>query len=164
MPKKKLVKLVKAEKIRMTARSEQGAFRTEFDLQKPLAIWPVFPLTEEERRRLDEDDPLDEVGQNVGKKRNNQQRAWGYLDDDERAAAIIDDMLSGCPDDVIAANLAVRMRVIVEFKRQYGITEEALKKHLPDAKKLADRNCGKTTPEALAPELWNLMKDDAASL
>ena len=156
--------LVKAEKIRMTARSEQGAFRTEFDPQKPLAIWPVFPLTEEERCRLDEDDPLDEVGQNVGKKRNNQQRAWGYLDDDERAVAIIDDMLTGCLDDVIAANLAVRMRVVVEFKKQHGITEEALKKHLPDAKKLADRNCGKTTPNELAPELWKLLKNDAASL
>ena len=160
----KIELLVHPEKIRNTSRSEQPAFRTEFDPSHPFAQWPAYKLTPEERRRLDEDDPLDEVGQNIGKKRNNQQRAWVYLDDDERAAAIIDDMLTGCPDDVIAANLAVRMRVIVEFKRQYGITEEALKKHLPDAKKLADRNCGKTTPEVLAPELWKLMRDDAASL
>ena len=160
----KIELLVQAEKIRMTARSEQNSFRTEFDLQNPVAVWPMYPLNEEERRRLNEDDPLDEVGQNVGKKRNNQQRAWTYLDDDERAAAIIDDMLTGCLDDVIAANLAIPPRAVVEFKNQYGITEDELKKHLPDAKKTAARNCGKTTPEVLAPELWKLMKDDAASL
>ena len=160
----KIELLIRAEKIRMTAKNEQGAFRTEFDPKNPCAVWPAFPLTEEEKHRLNEDDPLDEVGQNVGKKRNNQQRAWVYLDDDERAAAIIDDMLTGCLDDVIAANLAVRMRAVVEFKKQYGITEEALKKHLRDAKELAERDCGKATPEALAPKLWKLMKNDAASL
>ena len=160
----KIELLVQAEKIRMTARSEQGSFRTEFDTKNPYAVWPVFPLTEEERRRLNEDDPLDEIGRNIGKKRNNQQRAWVYLDDDERAVAIIDDMLTGCLDDVIAANLAVWMRAVVEFKKQHGITEEALKKHLRDAKELAERDCGKATPEALAPKLWKLMKNDAASL
>ena len=56
------------------------------------------------------------------------------------------------------------MRAVVEFKKQHGITEEALKKNLRDAKELAERDCGKATPEALAPKLWKLMKNDAASL
>ena len=154
----KIELLVQAEKIRMTARSEQGSFRTEFDPKEPSSVWPVFPLTDEERCRLNEDDPLDEVGSNIGKKRNNQQRAWRYLDDDERAIAIIDDMLTGCLDDVIAANLAVRERCVSEFKRQNGISDDALTRHLREAKKTAEKEQGNSKPSVLAPILWNALK------
>ena len=150
--------LVRAEKIRMTARTDQSSFRTEFDPKNPLSVWPVFPLTEEERRRLNEDDPLDEVGSNIGKKRNNQQRAWRYLDDDERAVAIIDDMLTGCLDDVIAANLAVRQVAVTEFKCRKGISEEVLRSHLPAAKKKAEEEKGSGKPSVLAPILWEILK------
>ena len=157
----KIELLVQAEKIRMTARSEQGTFRTEFDPKKPRSVWPVFPLTEEERRRLNEDDPLDEVGSNVGKKRNNQQRAWRYLDDDERAVAIIDDMLTGCLDDVIAANLAVRQMAVTEFKCRNGISEETLRSHLPAAKKKAENDQGNSRPSVLAPIIWEFLKKES---
>lgn len=72
---KKIELLVRAEKIRMTSRAEQAAFRTEFDPEDPVEVWPVFELTEEQRRRLDIDDPLGEVERNVGKKRKNNQLA-----------------------------------------------------------------------------------------
>ena len=157
----KIELLVQAEKIRMTARSKQGTFRTEFDPKKPRSVWPVFPLTEEERHRLNEDDPLDEVGSNVGKKRNNQQRAWRYLDDDERAVAIIDDMLTGCLDDVIAANLAVRQMAVAEFKCRNGISEETLRSHLPAAKKKAENDQGNSRPSVLAPIIWEFLKKES---
>ena len=80
----KIELLIRAEKIRMTAKNEQGAFRTEFNPKNPCAVWPAFPLTEEEKHRLNEDDPLDEVGQNVGKKRNNQQRAVRWIEGSRR--------------------------------------------------------------------------------
>ena len=82
-----------------------------------------------------ENDPLGEVERNIGKKRKNNQLAWEYLNDDERATAILDDMLNGCLDDVIAADLAVRESVIADFKRQNHISRETLDQFLPDAKK-----------------------------
>ena len=152
--------LVRAEKIRMTSKGEQTAFYTEFNPNQPTAVWSIRDLTPEERRRLDEDDPLGEVEMNVGKKRNDHRLAWRYLNDDERAVAIICDMLSGCHDDVIAANFAVRVVVVVEFKQQFGITEEALKQCMPRVRGLAEKKLGnKITPENLAPEIWNSLKD-----
>jgi KaiC/GvpD/RAD55 family RecA-like ATPase len=159
----KIELLVKAEKIRMTARSEQGSFRTEFDTKNPYAVWPVFPLTEEERRRLNEDDPLDEIGRNIGKKRNNRQLAWRFMTDDARAVAIIDDMLSGCPDDVIAANLVVREQALRIFKDEQGICEDALKMHLEEAAREVSREIGPDTPpksDVLAPKIWALIKKE----
>ena len=161
----KIELLVQAEKIRMTARSEQGAFRTEFDPKHPCAVWPVFPLTEEERRRLNEDDPLDEIGRNIGKKRNNRQLAWRFMTDDARAVAIIDDMLSGCPDDVIAANLVVREQALRTFKEEQGICEDSLKMHLEDAAREASREIGTDVPptsDVLAPKIWALFKKERA--
>jgi KaiC/GvpD/RAD55 family RecA-like ATPase len=154
----KIELLVRAEKIRMTSRAEQTAFHTEFDPNQPTEVWPTRSLKKEERRRLDEDDPLGEVEMNVGKKRNDKRLAWRFLNDDDRAIAIIDDTLSGCRDDVIAANLAVREIAIVEFKQQFGITEDALNHHLPMARELAEKNEGKITPNALASEIWKRLK------
>lgn len=156
----KIELLVRAEKIRMTSRAEQTSFHTEFDPNQPTEVWPTRSLKKEERRRLDEDDPLGEVEMNVGKKRNDKRLAWQYLSDDERAVAVICDMLSGCHDDVIAANLAVREIAITEFKQQSGITEKALKLYIPRAREYAEKNLGKKiTPEDLAPEIWKLLKD-----
>ena len=156
----KIELLVQAEKIRMTSKAEQTSFHTEFDPNNPIAVWPARELKPEERCRLNEDDPLGEVEMNVGKKRNDKRLAWQYLTDDERAVAIICDMLSGCHDDVIAANLAVRVIAVIDFKQQFGITEKALNQHLPKARELAEENFGKKiTPEDLAPEIWKLLKD-----
>ena len=161
---KKIELLVQSEKIRMTSRAEQTSFHTEFDPNNPTAVWPTRKLKSEERRRLNEDDPLGEVEMNVGKKRNDKRLAWQYLNDDERAIAIICDMLSGCHDDVIAANLAVREIAITEFKQQFRITEEALKQCMPRARESAENNLGKKiTPEDLAPEIWKLLKDKVNS-
>ena len=161
---KKIELLVQSEKIRMTSRAEQTSFHTEFDPNNPTAVWPTRKLKSEERRRLNEDDPLGEVEMNVGKKRNDKRLAWQYLNDDERAIAIICDMLSGCHDDVIAANLAVREIAITEFKQQFGITEEALKQCMPRARESAENKLGKKiTPEYLAPEIWKLLKDKGNS-
>ena len=149
----------------MTARSEQNSFRTEFDLQNPVAVWPMYPLTEEERRRLNEDDPLDEIGRNIGKKRNNRQLAWRFMMDDARAVAIIDDILSGCPDDVIAANLVVREQALRTFKEEQGICEDSLKMHLEDAAREASREIGTDVPptsDVLAPKIWALFKKERA--
>lgn len=154
----KIELLVRAEKIRMTSRAEQAAFRTEFDPDHPVEVWPMFELTEEQRRSLDIDDPLGEVEMNVGKKRNDHHLAWRFLSDDERAVAIIDDMLSGCHNDVIAANLAVREIAVKDFKQEHGITDKALSEHLSDAKDSAKKNQGKITTDILAVEVWNLLK------
>ena len=160
----KIELLVRAEKIRMTSKAEQTSFHTEFDPNNPTAVWPTRALNKEERYRLDEDDPLGEVEMNIGKKRNDHRLAWGYQEDDERATAIICDMLSGCADDVIAANFAVRVIAITDFKQRFGITEEALKQYIPRARELAEENCGKKiTPEDLAPEIWKLLKDKGNS-
>ena len=156
----KIELLVRAEKIRMTSRAEQTAFHTEFDPNQPTEVWPTRSLKKEERRRLDEDDPLGEVEMNIGKKRNDKRLAWQYLSDEERAVAIICDMLSGCHDDVIAANLAVRVIAVIEFRQQFGITEEALKQCMPKAREYAEKKLGKKiTPEDLAPEIWKSLKD-----
>ena len=84
--------------------------------------------------------------------------AWQFLSDDERAVAIIDDMLSGCHDDVIAANLAVREIAVKDFKQEHGITDKALSEHLSDAKDRAKKNHGKITTDILALEIWNQLK------
>jgi len=155
----KIELLVRAEKIRMTSKAEQTAFHTEFDPKNPTDVWATRELTPEERRRLDEDDPLGEVEMNVGKKRNDKRLAWRYLNDYERAVAIICYMLSGCPDDVIAASLAVRVIAITEFKQEHGITEEALKQCMPMARDLAEKKLGENfTPEDLAPTIWKLLR------
>ncbi len=156
----KIELLVRAEKIRMTSKAEQEAFHTEFDPKDPTTVWETRPLKPEECRRLDIDDPLGEVERNVGKKRKNNQLAWKYLNDDERAIAILDDMLNGCLDDVIAADLAVRESVISDFKQQYGISPEALDLHLAEAKEIAKNNSGKITPNELAPILWKRLTDN----
>ena len=160
----KIELLVRAEKIRMTSRAEQVAFRTEFDPKNPVGVWPMFELKEEQRRRLDIDDPLGEVERNVGKKRKNDQLAWTYLDEEGRGTAIIEGMLNGCHDDVIAADLAVREPVITDFKRQYGISPEALNLHLAEAKEIAKNNSGKITPNELAPILWNKLNNNAKEI
>ena len=157
----KIELLVQAEKIRMTSKAEQTAFHATFDPNQPTAVWATKDLTPEECRRLDEDDPLGEVEMNVGKKRNDKRPAWRFLNDDDRAIAIIDDTLSGCQDDVIAANLAVRVIAITKFKRQFGITEEALKQCMPMARESAEKNQGKITTDILAVEIWKSLKDKA---
>ena len=136
------------------------AFHAVFDPKNPKAVWETRPLTPEERDRLDIDDPFGEVEQNIGKKRNNHRLAWQYLNDDERAVSIIDDMLSGCLDDVIAANLAVRESVIADFKRQHGLSEEAIKPVLPSAKSSAKNIKENFTSDILANEIWKLLKDN----
>ena len=156
----KIELLVRAEKIRMTSRAEQTAFHAVFDPKNPKPVWETKPLTPEECDRLDIDDPLGEVERNVGKKRKNNQLAWKYLNDDERAIAILDDMLNGCGNDVIAADHAVRESVIADFKQQYGISPEALNLHLAETKEIAKNNSGKITPNELAPILWKLLRDN----
>ena len=155
----KIELLVQAEKIRMTSKAEQTAFHATFDPNQPTAVWATKDLTPEERRRLDEDDPLGEVEMNVGKKRNDKRLAWRFLNDDDRAIAIIYDTLSGCRDDVIAANLAVREIAVTEFKQQFRITEEAMKQCMPMARESAETKHGKKfTPGDLALEIWNQLK------
>jgi KaiC/GvpD/RAD55 family RecA-like ATPase len=119
---KKIELLVQPDKARSVSNAEFPSFHTEFDPGNPTAIWPTRDLKLEERRRLDIDDPLGEVELNIGKKRKNNQLAWEYLDEDGRGKAIIEGMLNGCHDDVIAADLAVRESVIADFKQQYGLS------------------------------------------
>jgi len=156
----KIELLVRAEKIRMTSRAEQASFHTDFDPKNPKAVWETRPLRPEERDRLDIDDPLGEVERNVGKKRKNNQLAWEYLDEEGRGTAIIEGMLNGCHDDVIAADLAVRESIIAAFKLEYGISPEALNLHLTEAKESAKNSSGKITPNKLAPNLWKLLTDN----
>ncbi len=152
--------LMRAEKVRTTSKAEQISFHVVFDPSSPKAIWETKKLTPEERRRLDEDDPLGEVEQNIGKKRNDKRIAWSFLNDDERAVAIIDGMLSGCLDDVIAADLAVREIVISDFKQQYGISKEAIQQILPVAKTSVKNLKENYTSEMLAKKVWNLLKNN----
>ena len=154
---KKIELLVQPDKARSVSSAEFPPFHTEFDPKNPTVVWLSRPLTPEERCRLDIDDPLGEVV-NIGKERNDHHLAWQFLSDDERAVAIIDDMLSGCHDDVIAANLAVREIAVKDFKQEHGITDKALSEHLSDAKDSAKKNQGKITPNALASEIWKLLK------
>ena len=155
----KIELLVRAEKIRMTSRAEQASFHTEFDPKNPKAVWETRPLTPEERDRLDIDDPLGEVERNVGKKRKNDQLAWKYLDEEDRGTAIIEGMLNGCHDDVIAADLAVRESVIADFKQEHGISPDTINLHRIKAKEIV-KNEKKVTPSKLAPEIWKLLKNN----
>ena len=157
---RKIELLVKPEKIRNTARSEQPSFRTEFDPKSPVVPWEIFKPTKEELRRLDEDDPLDEIGRNAGKKRNNHQLVWNYMSEDAKAIAIIDDMLSGCMDDIIAANLVVREQAIIAFKEDHGICEDSLKKHMPEATKKTENQSSKVATPELAWFLWQMIRDE----
>jgi KaiC/GvpD/RAD55 family RecA-like ATPase len=150
--------LVQPDKARSVSSAEFPPFHTEFDPKNPTAVWSSCPLKPEERCRLDIDDPLGEVEMNIGKKRNDHHLAWQYLNVDERAVAIIDDMLSGCHDDVIAANLAVREIAVKDFKQEHGITDKALSEHLSDAKDRAKKKHGKITTDILALEIWNQLK------
>ena len=156
----KIELLVCAEKIRMTSKAEQAAFHAAFDPKNPTAVWETRPLKPEECRRLDIDDPLGEVERNVGKKRKNNQLAWEYMDEEGRGKAIIEGMLNGCHDDVIAADLAVREIVISEFKQEYGITQDTLTKQLPEARKSPEISQEKMTPDNLTPILWKLLTDN----
>ncbi len=73
-------------------------------------------------------------------------------------------MLSGCSDDVIAANLAVREAVITGFKEQHGISAEALERNSSEVSAKLKKDHGKATPEVVAPELWNLLKSKGDGL
>lgn len=156
----KIELLVRAEKIRMTSRAEQAAFHAAFDPKNPTAVWETRLLMPEECRRLNIDDPLGEVERNNIKQRKNHGLAWKFMDDDQRAIAILDDMLSNDPDDVIAANFAIREIAITDFKQQHGISEEAIMRILPMAKLSAKNIKEKYTTDILANEIWKSLKDN----
>lgn len=154
----KIEVLVQSEKVRMTSRAEQASFHATFDPEHPEAGWKTKPLTQEERNRLDEDDPFDEVEANNGKKRRDHRLAWRYMNDEMRAISIIDDMLSGCHDDVIAANLAVRLAVIVNFKQEYGISEETVAHALSEIENDLENELKNIKTDDLAPKVWNYLE------
>ena len=143
----------------MTSRAKQAAFYAAFAPEDPNAVWETRPLTPEECDLLDIDDPLGEVERNISKKHKNNQLAWEYLDEEGRGKAIIEGMLNGCHDDVIAADLAVREIVISEFKQEHGITQDTLTRQLPEARKSPEISQEKMTPGNLAPILWKLLND-----
>jgi KaiC/GvpD/RAD55 family RecA-like ATPase len=155
----KIELLVRAEKVRSTSKSEQTAFRTVFDPKKPVSVWPTFDLTAEERHRLDIDTPLDETGPNIRKARSKNQLAWEYLDFDDRAVAVIGAMLRGTPDDEIANTVGVVEEEIADFKKQHGISSEVLKLHLPEIYERVKKVEKNITPDMLAIEIWNSLRD-----
>ncbi len=157
----KIELLVRAEKVRSTAKAEQMAFRTVFDPKKPVSVWPTFDLTEEERHRLDIDTPLDVAGPNIRRVRSKNQLAWEYLELDDRAIAIIGAMLHGDHDDEIADTLGVIEKEITDFKKQHGISPEALKLYLPEVNGRVKKCVKNITLDMLAMEIWKSLKDKA---
>ena len=155
----KIELLVRAEKVRSTAKAEQMAFRTVFDPKKPVSVWPTFDLTEEERHRLDIDTPLDAAGPNIRRVRSKNQLAWEYLELDDRAIAIIGAMLHGDHDDEIADTLGVIEKEITDFKKQHGISPEALKLHLPEVNGRVKKCEKNITLDMLAMEIWKSFKN-----
>ena len=155
---KKIEILVQPEKVRMTSRIEQTSFHATFDPEKPEAGWETKPLSRAERNRLDEDDPFEEVEANNGKKRRDHRLAWRYMNDEMRAISIIDDMLCGFLDDVIAANLAVRSTVIENFKQQYDISEESVAHALSEIENDLENELKNMKTDDLAPMVWNYLK------
>lgn len=154
----KIEVLVQSEKVRMTSRAEQASFHATYDPEHPEAGWETKPLTKEERARLDEDDPFDEVEANNGKKHRDHRLAWRYMNDEMRAISIIDDMLCGFPDDVIAANLAVRSAVIVNFKQEYDISEESVAHALSEIEDDLENELKNMKTDDLAPRVWNYLE------
>ena len=157
---KKIELLVQPDKARSVSSAEFPPFHTEFDPENPTVVWLSRPLTPEERCRLDIDDPLGEVEQNIGKKRKNNQLAWEYQDEDGRGKAIVEGMLNGCHDDVIAADLAVRESVIADFKQEHGISSDTLTKCLPEAMSSQEISPEKMVPDKMAPIIWNILKNN----
>ena len=156
----KIELLVQPDKARSVSSAEFPSFHTEFDPENPTVVWLSRPLTPEERCRLDIDDPLGEVEQNIGKKRKNNQLAWEYQDEDGRGKAIVEGMLNGCHDDVIAADLAVREPVIADFKQEHGISSDTLTKCLPEAMSSQKISPEKMVPDKMAPIIWNILKNN----
>lgn len=156
----KIELLVQPDKARSVSSAEFPPFHTEFDPENPTVVWLSRPLTPEERCRLDIDDPLGEVEQNIGKKRKNNQLAWEYQDEDGRGKAIVEGMLNGCHDDVIAADLAVRESVIADFKQEHGISSDTLTKCLPEAMSSQEISPEKMVPDKMAPIIWNILKNN----
>ncbi len=150
--------LVQPEKVRMTSRGEQASFHATFDPEHPETGWKTQPLSRAERNRLNEDDPFDEVEANNGKKHRDHRLAWRYMNDEMRAISIIDDMLCGFSDDVIAANLAVRSAVIVNFKQEYDISEESVAHALSEIEDDLENELKNMKTDVLAPRVWNYLE------
>ena len=158
----KIELLVQPDKTRSISQTELSAFHTEFDPNKPVSVWPTRELTKEERHRIGEDDSTAKVERNASKKRSDNHIAWRFLDVEDRAISIIDEMLHRDHDDDagIAETFATSEKEITDFRKQYGISSEALIEHLPEAKEVAKKKSGKITPNELGQIIWNLLKNN----
>ena len=86
--------------------------------------------------------------------------AWQFMSDDNKATAILADILEGNGLAITAANYSIPVQAVEEFACEFDLTEENIRKHLDAVMEKVKRENGNKVndPEVLAPALWERMK------
>ena len=151
---------VNADKVRGKADKSTVAFKVHFDPSLPYGKWHISELSDSERRIFGEDDPFCSGTEFAAKKTKHGLLAWQFMPDDNKATAILVDILEGNGLAITAANYSIPVQAVEEFACEFDLTEENIRKHLDAVmEKVKQENGNKVNePEVLAPALWERMK------
>ena len=151
---------VNADKVRGKADKSTVVFKVHFDPSLPYGKWHISELSDSERRIFGEDDPFCSGTEFAAKKTKHGLLVWQFMPDDNKATAILADILEGNGLAITAANYSIPVQAVEEFACEFDLTEENIRKHLDAVmEKVKQENGNKVNePEVLAPALWERMK------
>ena len=151
---------VNADKVRGKAAQAAISFGVSFYPESSSCGWSTFELSASERRIFGEDDPFCADAEMTARKTKRGLLAWKFMSDDNKATAVIADLLEGNGLATTAANHSIPVQAVEEFACEFDLTEENIRKHLDAVmEKVKLENGNKVNdPEVLAPALWERIK------
>jgi hypothetical protein len=151
---------VNADKVRGKAAQAAISFGVSFYPESSSSGWSTFELSASERRIFGEDDPFSADAEMTAKKNKRGLLAWQFMSDDNKATAILADILEGNSLAITAANYSIPVQAVEEFACEFDLTEENIRKHLDAVMEKVKRENGNKVNEleVLAPALWERMK------
>lgn len=152
---------VNADKVRGKAAQAAISFGVSFYPESSSSGWSTFELSASARRIFGEDDPFSADAEMTAKKTKRGLLAWQFMSDDNKATAILADILEGNGLAITAANHSMPVQAVEEFACEFDLTEENIRKHLDAVMEKVKRENGNKVnePEVLAPALcWERMK------
>lgn len=154
---------VNADKVRGKAAKDTIAFKVHFDPDYLNSKWLTSELSDSERRIFGEDDPFSSETEITARKTKRGLLAWKFMSDDDKAIAIIVDILEGNSSAVTAANHSTPEHAVEEFACEFKLTEENIRTHLYAVVEKVKHEKGNKVniPEKLAPYVWQAMQSTA---
>jgi hypothetical protein len=154
---------VNADKVRGKADKVAIAFKVHFDTDYPSTKWHTSELSSSERRIFGEDDPFSSETEITARRTKRGLLAWKFMSDDDKAIAIIADILEGNSSAVTAANHSTPEHAVEEFACEFKLTEENIRTHLYAVVEKVKHEKGNKVniPEKLAPYVWQAMQSTA---